>query len=117
MFYGWKPYVPVAERRRQAEREAAKIRKKGGNLTPVVLTGNVIARTFWGKAWCENLERYSDYDHVHQHHRVSYVDLDASDGRGAQHEALLYHYERNGHRLLNVDPVNNWSRNGNLRPC
>lgn len=61
MFYGWKPYVPVAERRRQAEREAAKIRKKGGNLTPVVLTGNVIARTFWGKAWCENLERYSDY--------------------------------------------------------
>lgn len=60
-FYGWKPYVPVAERRRQAEREAAKIRKKGGSLAPVVLTGNAIARTFWGKAWCENLERYSDY--------------------------------------------------------
>ena len=61
MFYGWKPYVPVAERRRQAEREVAKIRKKGGSLTPVVLTGNAIARTFWGKAWCDNLERYSDY--------------------------------------------------------
>lgn len=61
MFYGWKPYVSVAERRRQAKREAAKIRKKGGSLTPVVLTGNAIARTFWGKAWCENLERYSDY--------------------------------------------------------
>lgn len=61
MFYGWKPYVPVAERRRQAEREAAKIRKKGGSLAPVVLTGSAIARTFWGKAWCDNLERYSDY--------------------------------------------------------
>lgn len=60
-FYGWKPYIPVAERRRQAAREAAKIRKKGGSLTPVVLTGRAIARTFWGKAWCDNLERYSDY--------------------------------------------------------
>ena len=60
-FYEWKPYIPVAERRRQAEREAAKIRKKGGSLAPVVLTGNAIARTFWGKAWCDNLERYSDY--------------------------------------------------------
>lgn len=60
-FYGWKPYIPVAERRRQAEREAAKIRKKGGSLTPVVLKGTAIARTFWGKAWCDNLERYSDY--------------------------------------------------------
>lgn len=61
MFYGWKPYVRVAERRRRAEREVARIGKKGGKLTPVVLAGNAIARTFWGKAWCENLERYSDY--------------------------------------------------------
>jgi uncharacterized Zn finger protein len=60
-FYGWKPYIPVAERHRQAEREAAKIRKKGSRLAPVVLTGSAIARTFWGKAWCDNLERYSDY--------------------------------------------------------
>jgi len=60
-FYGWKPYIPVAERRRQAERKAAKIRKKGGSLAPVILMGNAIARTFWGKAWCDNLERYSDY--------------------------------------------------------
>jgi uncharacterized Zn finger protein len=26
----------------------------------VVIEGRTIARTFWGKAWCENLERYSD---------------------------------------------------------
>jgi uncharacterized Zn finger protein len=59
--YDWKPYVPVAERRRKAAREAARIGKKGAATSPVVITGRAIARTFWGKAWCDNLERYSDY--------------------------------------------------------
>jgi uncharacterized Zn finger protein len=27
----------------------------------VVIEGRTIANTFWGKAWCENLERYSDF--------------------------------------------------------
>ena len=29
--------------------------------SPVTIEGRKIARTFWGKAWCDNLERYSDY--------------------------------------------------------
>lgn len=61
MSYDWKPYVPVAERRRKAEREMEKRRKKGESVSPVRIAGRTIARTFWGKAWCENLERYSDY--------------------------------------------------------
>src|SRR5450756_1500568 len=61
MFYGYRPYVPVAVRRRQAEREMAKLTKKGHAVSPVVIHGRTIAKTFWGKAWCENLERYSDY--------------------------------------------------------
>ena len=60
-FYGWRPYVPVAERRRNAAREMDKLRKKGHPVSPVVIEGRTIARTFWGKAWCDNLERYSDY--------------------------------------------------------
>ena len=28
---------------------------------PVVIEGRKIARSFWGKAWCDNLERYSDF--------------------------------------------------------
>jgi uncharacterized Zn finger protein len=39
----------------------AKLRKKGQAVSPVVIEGRTIARTFWGKAWCDNLERYSDY--------------------------------------------------------
>jgi uncharacterized Zn finger protein len=60
-FYGWKPYVSVAQRRRQAASEMAKLRKKGHAVSPVVLEGRTIVKTFWGKAWCENLERYSDF--------------------------------------------------------
>ena len=60
-FYGWKPYVPVAQRRRRAEREVAQLRKQGQGLSPVSIAGTKIAKTFWGKAWCENLERYSDF--------------------------------------------------------
>ena len=61
-YYGFRPYVPVAKRRAIAARELEKLRKKGRKISPVVLEGRPIARTFWGKAWCENLERYSDFE-------------------------------------------------------
>jgi len=59
---GWAPYVSVAERRRKAEREMAKLRKKGHPVSPVTITGRTIATTFWGKAWCETMESFGDYE-------------------------------------------------------
>jgi uncharacterized Zn finger protein len=59
---GWAAYVPVAERRRRAARQMEKLRKKGHPVAPVVIEGRTIAATFWGKAWCENLESYRDYE-------------------------------------------------------
>ena len=61
MFYEWAPYVPVAERRRKAAGEMAKLAKKGQTVSPVVVQGRTIAATAWGKAWCANMESYSDY--------------------------------------------------------
>ncbi len=61
MRFGWKPYVPVAKRRQKAARAVAKIKIAGVTLSPVTAGRGAIARTFWGKAWCRNLERYSDY--------------------------------------------------------
>jgi uncharacterized Zn finger protein len=58
----WPSYVPVAERRKQAAREIEKLRKKGHPAAPVILEGRTIARTFWGQAWCDNLESYRDFD-------------------------------------------------------
>jgi uncharacterized Zn finger protein len=58
----WRPYVSVDDRRRRAEREAKKLKKAGHVLLPVHVEGRTIARTVWGKAWCDNLKSYSDYD-------------------------------------------------------
>jgi uncharacterized Zn finger protein len=60
-FYAWKPYVPVATRRERAAKKLAKMQKKGAKVSPVLIEGRTIASSFWGKAWCENLERYSDF--------------------------------------------------------
>jgi uncharacterized Zn finger protein len=61
MYFGWKRYVPVAVRRQKTERAVAKLQKKGPVLLPVAAYRGAIAKSFWGKAWCQNLERYSDY--------------------------------------------------------
>jgi len=60
-YFEWHPYVPVAEKRRQAQRKLAKLRKQGQPVAPVTIEGRTIAKTFWGKSWCANLERYSDF--------------------------------------------------------
>jgi uncharacterized Zn finger protein len=51
----------VAARRERAAKTAAKLARKGQALSPVTASRGAIAKSFWGKAWCENLERYSDY--------------------------------------------------------
>jgi uncharacterized Zn finger protein len=61
MAWGWPRYVSAAERRRKAARAVERFAKKGRGVSPVVLGGRTIARTFWGRSWCSNLERYSDY--------------------------------------------------------
>src|SRR4051812_34806795 len=61
-YYGWRPYMPVAEKRRQAERKLATLKKQRQSVTPVTIEGRTIAKSFWGQSWCSNLERYSDYE-------------------------------------------------------
>ena len=60
--YGWSPYVPVAERRARAARHADKLRTQGKTVDPVRIDGRTIARSFWGRRWCEHLESFADYD-------------------------------------------------------
>jgi uncharacterized Zn finger protein len=57
-------YVSVQTRRARARAAADKIaRKQKRSLTPVgPIEGNKLVRTFWGKAWCDNLESYRDYE-------------------------------------------------------
>ena len=60
-FYGFRPYVPVAQRRLNAEKRMKTLAKKGQTISPVKIEGRQIAKSFWGKSWCDTLERYSDY--------------------------------------------------------
>ena len=59
--FDWPEYVSVAEQRRRAQKELAKLRKRGSEVAPVVVEGRKIAKSFWGQSWCSNLERYSDF--------------------------------------------------------
>jgi len=61
-YFGWHPYVPVAKKQQQAKRKLAKLKKQGHSVSPVTIEGRTIAKSFWGKSWCANLERYSDFE-------------------------------------------------------
>jgi uncharacterized Zn finger protein len=59
--YGFPRYVSVAEKRARARRKLQQLRKKHPNIRPVVIAGNALVRTWWGKAWNGNLSKYADY--------------------------------------------------------
>jgi hypothetical protein len=64
--FGWHGWygsrLSVAARQAQAARRAAALQKKSRRtFAPIVVEGRNIATTFWGEAWCANLERYSDF--------------------------------------------------------
>lgn len=81
----WGQYVSVAERKAQAAKHLKAAQKKGKVLNPVIVTGRQIAHTFWGRAWCDNLENYSDYENRLPRGRSyvrngSVIDLQVSKG-------------------------------------
>ncbi len=61
-YYGYGPYVSVAQKKINAAKLAAKLTKKGEKLDPVSLDGTKLTTTFWGKSWNANLEQYRDYE-------------------------------------------------------
>ena len=60
-YWGFPKYVTVAEKKAKAEKKLQQLKKKRPGITPVVIQGNTLARTWWGKSWNKNLESYADY--------------------------------------------------------
>ncbi|GAB4521833.1 MAG: hypothetical protein Tsb0020_40360 [Haliangiales bacterium] len=56
----WSPYVPVTQRQANAARELARLLKLPLEVQPVKITGRAIAKSFWGKAWCDHIESFGD---------------------------------------------------------
>ena len=60
--YEWRPYVPVGQKKANARRFAVKLAKKQEReCQPIEIEGRKIAKSFWGKAWCDHLESLSGY--------------------------------------------------------
>lgn len=81
----WGRYIPVAERRRNAEKAMAKRRKAGHPVSPVTISGRKIATTAWGVAWCNIMESFGDYSNRLPRGRTyvrngSVVDLQITSG-------------------------------------
>ncbi len=62
MYYDWKPYVPVAERKANAKLQMHRLAKKGTPIQPVEIEGRKITKTFWGNLWSEHIENMRDYE-------------------------------------------------------
>lgn len=63
MFYGFPKSRSKAEKLADAEKAQKKLATKGVKTSPVRIEGMKIAKSFWGKAWCDNLESYRDYEY------------------------------------------------------
>lgn len=60
-YRGFPEYVTVAEKKAKAAKKLKELMKKRPDVKPVIIEGNAIVRTWWGKAWNRNVEQYADY--------------------------------------------------------
>jgi uncharacterized Zn finger protein len=60
---GFPEYITVAEQKKRIAKKKEKLQSKNKTLTlqPIVVPGRLLTKTFWGKAWCNNIESYADY--------------------------------------------------------
>lgn len=47
--------------KKNASESIKKQNSKGKEMHPIIVSGRKITKSWWGTAWCENLERYADY--------------------------------------------------------
>ncbi|OQY21736.1 MAG: hypothetical protein B6I37_08200 [Desulfobacteraceae bacterium 4572_35.2] len=109
------PYVSVAEKRAKAEKKIKQLRKKNPDLRPVILEGRSLARTWWGKSWNKNLERYADYSNRIGRGRsyvrhLAVVDLQIAAGKVT---ALVQGSQGKPYKVaISIDkmPLHNWHK-------
>jgi len=60
-YFRFPKYVSVAEKKEKAAKKLKQLQKKRSDIQPIIIQGNTLARTWWGKAWNNNLTKYADY--------------------------------------------------------
>lgn len=76
-------YYPPAPTQAELKAKAAKAVKPG--YKPITVDGRVIATTWWGRKWCENIDRYADnYNRLDRGRKYvranAVIDLDIDGG-------------------------------------
>lgn len=113
--WGYYKYVPVGKKKQNAETALEKLKKKRPDIRPVVISGNKVAKTWWGIAWNKNLEAYADYANRISRGRA-YVrngfvlDLQISSGSVS---AIVAGSRRNPYNVeISIDPLSmdKWNR-------
>lgn len=60
-YSGFPRYVSIGEKLLKAQKKLKQLKKKNPSITPLIIQGAKLTRTWWGKAWNTNLEKYADY--------------------------------------------------------
>lgn len=53
--------ISVEELQKKAKKSVESAQKKGRAFSPVIIEGREIAQSWWGRAWCRQIEQYADY--------------------------------------------------------
>lgn len=53
--------MSIEELQRKAQESVKTAKNKGKEMHPIIVDGRQIAKSWWGMAWCKNIEQYADY--------------------------------------------------------
>lgn len=53
--------MSVEELQKKAQASVNNAKNKGKEMHPIIVDGRQIAKSWWGMAWCKNIEQYADY--------------------------------------------------------
>ena len=53
--------MSVEELQKKAQESVKNAKNKGKEMHPIIVDGRQIAKSWWGMAWCKNIEQYADY--------------------------------------------------------
>lgn len=60
-YYGWYKQETAEDKKKKFQKSLDKLRKTNPDISPIIISGNLIASKWWGRAWNKNLENYADF--------------------------------------------------------
>ena len=83
---GFGPSESKGDKLAKSKKKIAALRKKNKDVSPILVEGRLLAKSWWGKSWNANLEKYSDISYRLERGRAytrngSILDLKISKGK------------------------------------